>query len=124
MRALIVVAVLLWATPAQAQMHWRFSLYDLSKIAVMSANAADTATTMQCEGAGRCTEMNPWLARSDNPIAFATEKTAVVGGQLWGVGRLAGSGHKKLATAINFSVAGAFYGIAAHNYRVGHSRLR
>lgn len=92
-------------------------LYKLSLVAAIAAHGADLATTEHCLGAGRCHEMNPWLARFEQPAVFGAAKMGVAAGGLWGIDMFAEK-HPKWATVINFTIAGAYTGIAIHNARV------
>lgn len=93
-------------------------LYKLSLIAALMAHGADLASTEHCLGAGRCREMNAALARFEQPAAFGAAKFGVAGAGFWAVDKLHET-HPKLATAVNFAIAGTFSAIAAHNAQVG-----
>jgi hypothetical protein len=87
-------------------------------VAAIAAHGADLATTEYCLGQGKCYEMNPLLARFEQPATFGAVKMGVAAGQLWLVSYLRGklpANQRWLATVGNFAVAGIFAGVAAHN---------
>jgi len=93
------------------------ALYKISLVLAIAAHGSDLASTEHCLGAGRCREMNPWLARFDQPAVFGAAKMGVAAGSLWGVDRLHAS-HPRLATVATLVMAGSFAGIAIHNAQV------
>ena len=95
-------------------------LLKLSFVFAVAGHGADLATTEYCLGKGACHELNPWLARFDNPAAFGTAKMTVAGADLVGVYDLS-KNHPKLALVANFATGAAFFGIAAHNAHQTHS---
>lgn len=109
----LLVALLL-ATPAAAQ----DKLFTLSEWSVLGAHAADIGSTQRCLGAGRCHELNPWLARYDSPVGFTAAKVGVAGLQLWAVRKLRPS-HPRLATLTNYAIAASFTAIAIRNQSIG-----
>lgn len=110
----IVALLLLLASPASAQ-----SLHTVSEWAVLTGHAMDASSTMHCLGAGRCRELNPWLARYERPVTFTAAKFGLAAAQLWATRKMKAAGHPKWATAMNFAIAGAFVAIAVRNERVG-----
>lgn len=92
-------------------------LFKLTLILALAAHGADLASTEHCLGAGRCREMNPWLARYHNPAVFGAAKMTVAGGGLWATSELHKT-HPKLAVLVNLAVAGGFAGVAVHNTKV------
>jgi len=92
-------------------------LLKLSMVTAIAAHGADLASTEHCLGANRCREMNPWLARFDQPAIFGAAKMGIAAGSLWGTSLLARE-HPKLAVAVNLAMTGAFAGIAVHNAKV------
>ena len=99
-------------------LHAQGPVYKTSLVAAIAAHGADLATTENCLGSGRCRELNPWLARYDNPATFGAVKMGVASVGLLLTHKLH-QNHPKLATLINFGVAAAYSGIAYHNSRVG-----
>lgn len=91
-------------------------LYKLSIAAAIAAHGADLAGTEHCLGRGVCREMNPWLARYDNPAVFGAAKMGVAAGGILAADRFAKE-HPKWATVLNFTVAGAYSAIAVRNAR-------
>ena len=114
MKALCLAVLLLWAVPTSAQ----GKAFVASEWAVMVGHSLDAASTQRCLGAGRCRELNPYLARFDNPVAFTAAKSGLAVVQLWTMRKLHKS-HPKLATAANFAIGAAFTSIALRNARVG-----
>jgi hypothetical protein len=114
MKALLAVLCLLYAVPVAAQ----DTAFRASMVAAIAAHGADLSSTEHCLGAGRCTELNPWLARFDQPAVFGAAKMAVAGLSLWGTAKLKDAGHPKLAIAANVGQAIGFSLIAWHNARV------
>lgn len=95
---------------------WPF-LLKLTMVSAIAAHGADLASTENCLGAGRCRELNPWLARFEQPAIFGAAKMGVAAGSLWGTAKFAES-HPKLAVLANVAVSVTFSGIAIHNARV------
>lgn len=93
-------------------------LFKLSLVAAMAAHGADLASTENCLGAGRCREMNPWLARYEQPAVFGAAKMGVAAGSGLATYEVYKRNHPKVATVLNFVVAGAYTAIAVHNARV------
>lgn len=112
--ATVLLVALLLAAPAAAQ----DKLFTLSEWTVLGAQALDAAATQRCRGAGRCHELNPWLARYDSPVRFTAAKIGVTGLQLWAVRKLRPT-HPKLATLTNFAIGAGFTAIAIRNERIG-----
>ena len=77
-----LLCLLLLAISTDVQAQGRI-LFRLTAGGAVVGHALDTATTMFCRGEGSCTEANPWLARYQNPIPFATGKTVVAVGSIW-----------------------------------------
>jgi hypothetical protein len=92
---------------------FRFSL-----VAAVAAHGSDLASTENCLGSGRCRELNPWLARFDNPATFGAVKMGVAALSLWGTAKLHES-HPRWAIAVNVAQAVGFSLVAARNARVG-----
>lgn len=113
MRAGLILALFL-SVPVSAE-----SVFTLSEAAAITAHAADLGATEFCLGAKRCHELNPYLARFDDPVAFSVAKFSVVSLQLWAVRKLKDAGHPQLAAVTNFGIAAGFMGIAVRNQRVG-----
>lgn len=91
-------------------------LLKLALVAAMAAHGADLASTEHCLGAKTCHELNPWLARFDNPAAFGAAKMGVAAAGAYGTLELE-KNHPKWAFWLNVGIAGAYTGIAAHNAR-------
>ena len=92
-------------------------LLKLSFVVALAAHGADLASTEHCLGAGRCRELNPWLARFNTPATFGAAKMGVAGAsELW-LYELAQE-HPKIAFWTNLAIGATFTGIAAHNARV------
>lgn len=94
-------------------------LLKLTLVTALAAHGADLASTENCLGAKRCHELNPWLARVDQPIAFGAAKMGVAGLGLYGSEKLEAN-HPKWALVLNLTVTGAYSAIAVHNSRTGH----
>lgn len=110
---LLLLALSIYPTSASAEDR----LFRISLVAAMAAHGADLASTENCLGAGRCRELNPFLARFDQPAVFGAAKIGVAALSLWGLAKLHET-HPKLATISSFAMAGAFAGIAVHNAKV------
>ena len=95
-------------------------LFTISSISVVAAHGADLSVTQRCIGERRCRELNPWLARFDNPGLFGAAKMGVGSLGLLATMKLHQT-HPKWATAINFVVAGTYTAIAIRNQRVGRN---
>ena len=91
-------------------------LLKLSFVFAIGAHGADLASTENCLGSGRCREMNPWLARFEQPAVFGAAKMGVAGLSEWGIYELA-KDHPKIAFWTNVAVGASFTAIAAHNAR-------
>ena len=115
MRILLVLVGLLVAAPVAAQSD---NVFRASLVAAVAAHGADLASTENCLGSGRCRELNPWLARFDNPATFGAVKMGIAALSLWGTAKLHES-HPKWAIAVNVAQAVGFSLVAAHNARVG-----
>lgn len=113
-RVLLVLLLLLWAAPVQAQ----DKLFTVSEWAVLGSHALDAAATQHCLGAGKCRELNPWLARYSSPVTFTAAKVGVAGLQLWAVRKLRPS-HPRMAAIANLAIATTFSAIAIRNERIG-----
>lgn len=117
--ALAFIAVLNYSPVANAQVRLDLPKYYIaSEWAVMYGHAIDTATTQHCLGAGVCRELNPYLGRFNNPIAFTTAKIGVGIIQLYLTRRLARIENPKLAAVVNFAVTSALTSVAIHNQRL------
>lgn len=114
---LCVVCTAMYASPAQAQ----DTTFRASMVAAVAAHGADLASTEHCLGSGHCREMNPLLARFDQPAVFGAVKMGIVGAQLWALAKLHDR-KPRLATAINLATAGVFAGVAIHNSQVAKGR--
>jgi hypothetical protein len=87
-----------------------------SFVVAIAGHGADLASTEHCLGANTCRELNPWLARYDNPALFGAAKMGVAGvSEVW-LYDLSKS-HPKLAFVANLAIGATFTGIAAHNAR-------
>jgi hypothetical protein len=116
-RAALALVLSLWALPVSAQTFDR--IYTVSEWAVLTGHGMDTASTMHCLGAGKCRELNPWLARLSNPVGFTAAKFGLAAAQLIVTRRMKAAGHPKWAAVTNYAIAGAFVGIALRNQAVG-----
>ena len=88
----------------------------ISFVLALAAHGADLASTENCLGRGVCRELNPWLARFNQPAAFGAAQIGVAATSEWGVYELAHT-HPKLALVTNLAITAAFTGIAVHNAR-------
>ncbi len=113
MKAFALAVFVLIASSASAQ----DTAFRASMVAAIAAHGADLATTENCLGAGRCTEMNQFLLRFQQPGVFGAVKMGIAALQLWGVAKLHET-HPVIAQIANWSTAGIFAGIAVHNARV------
>ena len=114
---LVFLVTISLAPPAAAD----DTLFRASMVAVIAAHGADLASTEFCIGAGRCREMNGWLARFNEPATFGAVKMGVAGASLWFTAKLRDAlpdGRKWIATVVNVGMAGTFTAIAVHNTRV------
>lgn len=112
---LVLIAALLFPSSAFAEEGW---FYRVSQVAAASAHAADLGATTYCLGSGRCRELNPWLARYENPAVFGAAKGGVATAGLIFTDKLHKT-HPKWAIVLNFAVAGAYTAIAARNVALG-----
>lgn len=117
MRAALALVLSLWALPVSAQTFEK--VYTVSEWAVLTGHGLDAASTQRCLGAGRCRELNPWLARVQNPVGFTLSKFGLAAAQLIVTRRMKAAGHPKWAAVTNYAIAGAFVGIALRNQSVG-----
>jgi hypothetical protein len=111
-RVLLLLALL--AVPASVEAQ---TIFHLSEAVAITGHASDLAATQHCLGAGRCHELNPFLARYDNPVAFSVAKFSVVSLQLWAVRKLRPT-HPKLAVAANVAIGSGFLALGVRNQRV------
>lgn len=91
-------------------------LLKVTLLASLAAHGSDLATTEHCLGAGKCHELNPWLARFDQPAAFGAAKMGVASLGTYGSMKLE-TNHPKWALVLNLTVTGAYTAIAVHNSR-------
>ena len=92
-------------------------LLKLSFVLAIAGHGADLASTEHCLGSGRCRELNPWLARFENPGVFGAAKMGVAGvSEVW-LYDLSKS-HPNIAFWSNLAIGATFSAIAAHNARV------
>lgn len=93
-------------------------LVKLTLVAALAAHGADLATTEHCLGAGLCREMNPWLARFDQPAAFGAAKMGVAA--LGAVVTLKiAEKHPRWAMVLNTAITSGYTAVALHNAQVG-----
>jgi hypothetical protein len=95
-------------------------LYKLSIVFAIGAHGADLGITSNCIGRGVCRELNPALARFDNPAVFGFAKMGVATGGILVTDKLYKTDTKKGkigAIIMNFAVASAFTAIAVRNTR-------
>lgn len=111
MKALLLVLFVCVAVPAHAEDR----LLRISEAVAIIGHGADLASTQHCLGAGRCRELNPWLARYNNPVGFAVAKMGVASVGLWATSKIP---NKTLAAIVNFGVGSAFLAIAVRNSQV------
>lgn len=110
----VVAVILVCAAPAHAQ----GKVFTVSEWAVLGAHALDASATQRCVGSGRCRELNPYLARFDQPVAFTGAKVGLAWVQLWAVRKIRPT-HPRLATATNYALALGFGALAIRNERIG-----
>lgn len=118
MKVLLLAGLLLVPSTAQAQGLGE-KAFIASEWAVLVGHSLDAAATQRCLGAGRCRELNPWLARYDSPVRFTAAKSIIAVGQLWAMRKLKASGHPRWATVANAAIASGFTVLAIRNERVG-----
>jgi hypothetical protein len=116
-RAALALVLSLWALPVSAQTFDR--IYTVSEWAVLAGHGMDIASTQRCLGAGRCRELNPWLARLDNPVGFTAAKFGLAAAQLIVTRRMKAAGHPKWAAVTNYAIAAGFAALAIRNERIG-----
>jgi hypothetical protein len=116
-RAALALVLSLWALPVSAQTFDR--IYTVSEWAVLTGHGMDIASTQRCLGAGRCRELNPWLARVSSPVGFTLSKFGLAAAQLIVTRRMKAAGHPKWAAVTNYAIAAAFVSIAIRNEQVG-----
>ena len=109
-----VAVVLVSAAPLSAQDR----AFTVSEWAVLGAHALDASATQRCVGSGRCRELNPYLARFDQPVAFTGAKVGLAWVQLWAVRKIRPT-HPRLATVANYAIALGFGALAFRNERIG-----
>jgi hypothetical protein len=90
--------------------------YDASEAVAVVGHSIDLASTQRCLGSGRCRELNPWLGRFDNPVAFAAAKMTVASVGLWATRKIP---NKTLGAVVNYGIGAAFVAIGARNERIG-----
>lgn len=105
---------MLLAVPASAEAQ---TIFHLSEAVAITGHAADLGATQRCVGAQRCHELNPYLGRFNDPVAFSVAKFSVVSLQLWAVRKLRPT-HPKLATVTNFAIGSGFLALGLRNQRV------
>lgn len=110
----VAAVILVCAAPAHAQ----GKVFTVSEWAVLGAHALDASATQRCVGSGRCRELNPYLARFDQPVAFTSAKVGLAWVQLWAVRKIRLT-HPRLATATNYAIALGFGALAIRNERIG-----
>lgn len=110
----VVAVILVCAAPAHAQ----GKVFTVSEWAVLGAHALDASATQRCVGSGRCRELNPYLARFDQPVAFTGAKVGLAWVQLWAVRKIRPT-HPRLATVTNYAIALGFGALAIRNERIG-----
>lgn len=115
MRLFLAVVTLIGLISGAQPAHAGDLAYDASEALVVIGHAADGYSTQRCLGAGRCAELNPFLARFDQPVAFAVSKTALAAGQLYLTRRLRDSGHHRLALILNLSIGSSFLALGIRN---------
>jgi hypothetical protein len=118
--AIILAGIVLIASCQPASAQGLDTVYTVSEWAVLTAHSMDVASTQRCLGAGRCTELNPLLARYESPVTFTAAKFGLAAAQLWATRRMKRT-HPKIATVANFAIAAAFTSIAIRNVRIGGS---
>lgn len=112
MKIWLLLAFVLCAAPVQAQ----DTLLRISEAVAIVGHSADLAATEHCLGAGRCHELNPWLARYSNPVSFSVAKMSIASVGLWAASKIP---NKTLGAIVNFGVGSAFLGLAVHNVKAG-----
>lgn len=112
MKALLLVLFVCVAAPVHADDH----LLRISEAVAIVGHGADLASTQHCLGAGRCRELNPWLARYNNPVGFAVAKMGVASVGLWATSKIP---NKTLAAIVNFGIGSGFLMLSVHNTKVG-----
>ncbi len=110
----VLILLLLCASTARAQSQTAFRA---SLVAAVAAHGADLAATENCIGAGRCTELNPFLLRFAQPGVFGAVKMGVAGLSLWATAKIYES-HPTLAVWLNVAQCAGFSAIAIRNARV------
>lgn len=89
-------------------------ILELTFVFAIAGHGADLASTEHCLGARTCTELNPWLVRYSNPVAFGISKMAVAGISEVFLYKYSKT-HPKVAGAINLLVGSTFTAIAIRN---------
>ena len=103
----VLALILILATAAQAQ-----SLHSWSRVTLYSSTALDIATTEKVMRRGGV-ELNPIAGQ--NPYR---RNAFVIGGTIFtdvATRLLRKSGHRKLATGLNFVISGLHFGAASYN---------
>lgn len=108
----LLVVLLLCASPV----HGEDTVYRISEAVAVIGHMADATSSMHCIGSGRCKEMNPYLARFEQPIPFALAKASVATVGIWAASKIP---NKTLGAFVNFGVGSGFLILAIHNTRVG-----
>lgn len=102
-------------------------LYKVSLVCSVAAHGADLAGTEHCLGAGKCREMNPWLARFEQPAVFGAAKMGVATGGLILADKVWQQESRKLkiaAVSANFAQCAAYGWIAKRNADVVAGRRK
>lgn len=96
--------------------------YAATEYLALTGQAIDATATQRCRGAGTCHELNPWLARYDNPVSFTAAKFGVASLQLWAMRKLKAAGHPRWAAATNIATGIGFGWLGVRNYRLTNQR--
>jgi hypothetical protein len=90
--------------------------YSASEAVAVMGHAADLAATERCRGAKTCHETNRYLARFDDPVAFAAAKFGVASIGLWAARKIP---NQTLGAIVNYSIGASFFALGARNERIG-----
>jgi hypothetical protein len=93
------------------------TLLKISFALAVTGHGIDLGATQRCIGAGRCTELNPWLMRYENAVGFSAAKLGVASGTEIMVYEFSKQ-RRGLAIGVNFTIGGGFTGLGIRNERI------
>ena len=86
-----------------------------SFVFAMTGHGIDLSSTQRCIGANVCRELNPFLARFENPIGFATAKMVVAGSTEVVIYDFS-KDNRPIAIITNIAIGSVFTGLGIRNW--------